>query len=575
KNGKDMYACKNITVRPNNQPLFTYNSCSNIRLELNIPDTTLNDFDYYEIDWGVGRLGGPQVQTVQKSELPFKAGSPYNINNPTKDIKIEGFYQTPIGCASPSYQTVQMNGGASQPNITTLELLPGNKQVKIAFTGAYGQDYQLYQREGNATYAFGNFTTSLTPGTHVVDVKGEEQNCFLLYKNTGCQEISGEICTTKLDSITIDGRENIIEWNTHISANNAILGGGVYNAQITSRTEKILRVDSVGSIFEINAPASNPYNDKVDCSKPYCYQIETTVSGVRAGSLNIPFESKSLSAVDCIDRSKLALPPITDAYGSVNSPNSVEISYTDNSGWSLIKDKFRLLRFDGKDFVPVDSSNSILGFTDVNVSTADSSSCYKINYTDECGSTSLNSPEFCTVYLASDDQKEINWTSESPYADEVPVIYEVIYFDETTGAPINETDYPLPITSHIINLDLFEEIARYQIRAIDANGVVSLSNIIEIPIQATIFLPNAFTPNGDGLNDELKIEGNTKRLIDYQFIIYNRWGEVVFSSDDPTATWSGEVGNELASTGYYTFDIEARTNTGETIQKKGLVLLMR
>jgi gliding motility-associated-like protein len=575
KNGKDMYACKNITVRPNSQPLFTYNSCNNTRLEINIPDSTLNDFDYYEIDWGIARLGGGRVQRVQKAELPLQVASFYSTNTVTKDIKIEGFYQTPVGCASPSYQTIQMNGRANQPNITTLELLSGNKQVKIDFTGAYGQDYQLYQREGNNSYSFGNFTTSLKPGIHTVNVTGDEQNCFLLYKNTGCQEISGEVCAIKLDSITVDGRQNVIEWDTHIAANNAILGGGVYNAQITSRIEKIVRVDSAGGIFEVVSPAFNPYNDDVDCSEPYCYRIETKVVGVRAGSLSIPFESKSLSAISCIDRTKLVLPAITDAYSSVNAPNSVEISYTDNSGWNLIKEKFRLLRFNGSEFIPTDSTSSILGFIDANTSTNDFSYCYKINYTDECGSTSLNSPTFCTIHLSSENQKEINWTPESPYADEVPVTYEVIYFDETIGSPLNEIDYPFPTETHTVNLDLFEEFARYQIKAVDINGVESLSNIIEIPIQASIFLPNAFTPNGDNINNEFIISGKTKRITDYQFVIYNRWGEEVFSTEDLSIGWNGRVSNETAPIGHYTYRINAKTNTGEIIQKKGVVLLMR
>jgi gliding motility-associated-like protein len=297
--------------------------------------------------------------------------------------------------------------------------------------------------------------------------------------------------------------------------------------------------------------------------------------GVRAGSLSIPFESKSLSAISCIDRTKLVLPAVTDAYSSINAPNSVEISYTDNSGWNLIKEKFRLLRFNGSEFIPTDSTSSILGFIDANTSTSDSSYCYKINYTDECGSTSLDSPTFCTIHLSSGDQKEINWTPESPYADEIPVTYEVIYFDETTGFPLNEIDYEFPTETHTVNLDLFEEFARYQIKAVDANGVESLSNITEIPIQASIFLPNAFTPNGDNINNELIISGKTKRITDYQFVIYNRWGEEVFSTEDLSIGWNGRVSSKTAPTGHYTYRINAKTNTGEIIQKKGVVLLMR
>lgn len=74
-------------------------------------------------------------------------------------------------------------------------------------------------------------------------------------------------------------------------------------------------------------------------------------------------------------------------------------------------------------------------------------------------------------------------------------------------------------------------------------------------------LPNAFTPNADGLNDTYPYDGNFRNIFglecsfdSYQLIIFNRWGEIMFRSDDPTAEWDGEYknnGGQQEVFGYY------------------------
>ncbi|MCB0547482.1 MAG: gliding motility-associated C-terminal domain-containing protein [Phaeodactylibacter sp.] len=88
-----------------------------------------------------------------------------------------------------------------------------------------------------------------------------------------------------------------------------------------------------------------------------------------------------------------------------------------------------------------------------------------------------------------------------------------------------------------------------------------------------IFVPNAFTPNGDNLNDLLFVEGNT--IDELYFAIYNRWGEKVFETDDQSIGWDGTYkGKELSpdAFGYY---LEARCFNGDTYFKKGNISLIR
>ena len=68
---------------------------------------------------------------------------------------------------------------------------------------------------------------------------------------------------------------------------------------------------------------------------------------------------------------------------------------------------------------------------------------------------------------------------------------------------------------------------------------ILLQNItfLEININGSIFVPNTFTPNGDGNNDKFEIKG--ENIKDFELWIYNRWGELLFTSTDVNKTWDG------------------------------------
>ncbi len=94
-----------------------------------------------------------------------------------------------------------------------------------------------------------------------------------------------------------------------------------------------------------------------------------------------------------------------------------------------------------------------------------------------------------------------------------------------------------------------------------------------------INIPNAFSPNGDGVNDFLIILGAA--VVDFNIIIYNRWGEVVFDSDDlailnnGSLGWNGKYKNEDQEMGTYIYVIQATGGNGIEIKLQGNVTLVR
>ena len=90
------------------------------------------------------------------------------------------------------------------------------------------------------------------------------------------------------------------------------------------------------------------------------------------------------------------------------------------------------------------------------------------------------------------------------------------------------------------------------------------------------FLPNSFTPNGDGVNDEFYPVGDKVSVDNYSFKVFNRWGEMVFSTNEFGTGWDGKYQNNQVSTDAYVWKIDlVDASTGEEKSFNGYVLLTR
>ena len=87
-------------------------------------------------------------------------------------------------------------------------------------------------------------------------------------------------------------------------------------------------------------------------------------------------------------------------------------------------------------------------------------------------------------------------------------------------------------------------------------------------------IPNAFTPNNDGTNDEFKILNFTDEKL-VEFKVFNRWGTVVYHSNDPKRGWDGTFKGKTQPTGVYGYVIRIAYNDGFVETYKGTVTLLR
>jgi gliding motility-associated-like protein len=122
---------------------------------------------------------------------------------------------------------------------------------------------------------------------------------------------------------------------------------------------------------------------------------------------------------------------------------------------------------------------------------------------------------------------------------------------------------------------------QYTLTWSDSNGCTGFDRItVEVTPERRVFIPNAFSPNDDGLNDVFMVYGGTGvyRINDFQ--IFDRWGELLFSRtdffpNDPLNGWDGMFKGKMMNPGAYVYFVEVEFVDGRVLMYKGDINLIR
>jgi len=114
----------------------------------------------------------------------------------------------------------------------------------------------------------------------------------------------------------------------------------------------------------------------------------------------------------------------------------------------------------------------------------------------------------------------------------------------------------------------------YQVTGTDSIGCAYLLKVIiavEIKLNE-IFVPEAFSPNSDGNNDNVYVRGSVK---EFTFSIFNRWGELVFRTQNQSEGWDGSFRNKDLDAGVFVYYLTGFDIAGNSINKKGNITLVK
>jgi gliding motility-associated-like protein len=135
------------------------------------------------------------------------------------------------------------------------------------------------------------------------------------------------------------------------------------------------------------------------------------------------------------------------------------------------------------------------------------------------------------------------------------------------------TNCPQPIASTHFN-------TTYGVSFVDSNGCRNTGaiNIVVICKNANVFMPNTFSPNGDGNNDLFYPRGRGIERIK-MLRVFNRWGQVVyerrdFPINDPLSGWDGKYKGQKPQPDVYVYQVEVFCDNGEIIRFNGNIALI-
>lgn len=96
---------------------------------------------------------------------------------------------------------------------------------------------------------------------------------------------------------------------------------------------------------------------------------------------------------------------------------------------------------------------------------------------------------------------------------------------------------------------------------------------LEVKVPEDLYIPNAFTPNGDGNNNNFFVV--TKNITAMHIDIFNRWGEQIYSSDDPAFQWDGLYLGKPVQDGVYVYLLKATGEEGTSFTRQGTVTVLK
>ena len=142
---------------------------------------------------------------------------------------------------------------------------------------------------------------------------------------------------------------------------------------------------------------------------------------------------------------------------------------------------------------------------------------------------------------------------------------------------INLSCTTCPNPTATINQNITYKLTVENIYGCKASDTVTYKTTCEEASQ--VYIPNAFSPDKDGLNDVFMVRGKGIATVKY-FRVFNRWGQLIFernnfAANDPKFGWNGEVNGIPANPEVYVYTAEIICTAGDSFIRKGNVTLVR
>ena len=529
---------------------FNWFVCGNEGISIEIEDTF---YDSYQIDFNDPSSPGVVIFTPG-DPIPthtYAVGGTYNV-------VVSGMFDGNVGTCHSLTKSVTTSSTINPVAIEQLEITvinAVNGELELTFSGGLDNIQYLVQSSPDGTFSWDSLF--LFSASSIVTIPNQNTSdpgsakCYRIVPYDFCDPVdplgvpSETICSTVLFDIDARDSENVLSWET------------------VSFNFKKFEVVKNGAVLIDSLDLSGASDQDIFCNTQYCYQIITHyTNGLR-----------SISGTQCAPGISQNIAPIENATTSVDG-NDITLTWVPPANTDI--GEYIINRSEnGGTFNEIarTDTNTLI---DSGLQVDQTQYCYEIYYQSGCDDQFSEKLETCAILLTGELQGgdiRLNWTPYLGWENGIS-IYIIERLDENGNV----------VESFVPSSDSFFRdndaannglVFTYTIRAIPSGGglLQAYSNVVTITFDSQVFVPNAFTPNGDGVNDVFQPVAFMTN--EYKIRIFNRWGEMVFHSESADVPWYGFFDGEPAPQSLYTYIIEFVDQNGGSKTQAGKVLLLR
>jgi gliding motility-associated-like protein len=536
-----------IKIYPDTPPTFEMYACDGYQVSLDITDTT---FPNYLLDYNDGSAAIVTTTGTQPVHQ-YPAPNP----RPSQQISLRAnYFDCPV-----TAQTMNVDDPGAR-NITQLTVTDNN-EIILDFQQGTQFDNVLFQltNNGSAVIPFQkihNIDQLIIPGLN----PDNQFYCFTLNTANPCPG------------------NPVLPGNTLCSSTFSV------TPQLSNRMDLAWQTSSMGSLqtfsiqknpgnpVPVQGPAIRQYADlDVECPQSYTYRL---VSNYPSGiSLS---KTRTAAAISSIP------PPAINTVSTIVQGNSVELQWLQPGGFTpteYVVSKPSALNVIGTTASPAFTDPEFDPLTNL---------CYQIRYSDACGNASAVGVPICPLNLTGHldtapgpgiNDAILEWSAYTGWNGAANVDHYTIERYNEGGTLISFTD----VGPNVFNFRdpesaSAEQVIIYRISAhpLDPLLVPSVSDEVQIIRSNRIAFPTAFVP-GSSISDNATFKAIAREEYNasFELQVYNRWGELLFITNDINEGWDGTYRGNKMPEGTYVFIARFVDQAGRTLKHSGNVVLLR
>ncbi|UXX78942.1 gliding motility-associated C-terminal domain-containing protein [Reichenbachiella carrageenanivorans] len=534
-----------VVVSAPDKPNFTIHNCSSHTIRVEIED---DHYDSYFVEY---------TTTDNEVVAPLSLSTAYNYGTQgSYRIDVTGRYNggsnTTCGTDNKGFNSIST---IVSPELTSVETITESKTGEIQLGYSLAEDI-IYNLESSpdGTDEF-TFKKEVTGAATVLTNLNTEDDfyCYRINTYDACNNLtllSDIICSVYFD---VAGTEqaNTITWQTDT---------------VQAQSYDILRDGKV--LASITNTSLTSYDDsEVICNKEYIYNVQPRFKN----------NGSSLSVDTAVIASKSAsLPAIGYPTSTINIANEVELTWGPPDTGEIPFRRYIIERnIRDRAWKYYDASDDTT-YVDTEA-TFSGEHAYRIRYDDDCGNLATPSPATIPIIIEQGavrgKEVNFNWNKYETWLNGIRN-YTIERIDES-GQVLEEYQV-FSGREKVITFspnDSEDKLIRVRAESLDPTPTFTYSNVILTELSTSMFMPNAFTPDDDGVNDILVAKGPL--VFNFKLEIYNRWGALIFSTTDNFNGWDGRIRDQEADEGTYIYRIYYEDAEGRSFDQSGSVLLMR